>query len=83
MEAINSIVKWRYSASDDGLYMKPYKDSFLEDPNRLKGPDGCDGYGVYFEDRLFGLFELGLTQGALRWTVDEAALAYSHAANPA
>lgn len=57
IEVVNSIAAWKYSESDDGLYVKPYRDSYAVDPDNLKGPDGCDGYGVYLENQLFGLFE--------------------------
>ena len=57
IKTIDSIAKWKYDESDDGLYMKPYQDSYLVSPNKMKGPGGCDGYGVYLQNQLFGLFE--------------------------
>jgi [ribosomal protein S18]-alanine N-acetyltransferase len=65
IEAVNTIAKWQYSETDDGLYMKPYQDSYLANPNNMKGPGECDGYGVYFENKLFGLFEFKFVDNAL------------------
>jgi RimJ/RimL family protein N-acetyltransferase len=65
IETIKLIVQWRYSESDDGFYMDPYLDSYLATPDEIKGPGGCDGYGVYLEDQLFGLFEFKFVKNEL------------------
>jgi ribosomal-protein-alanine N-acetyltransferase len=57
IETIHSIAKWRYDKSADGLYIDPYLDSYIVAPDEMKGPGGCDGYGVYLDNQLFGLFE--------------------------
>jgi ribosomal-protein-alanine N-acetyltransferase len=57
IKTADAISEWRYSETDEGLTIQPYIDSYLVSPDNLKGPGGCDGYGVFSGGKLFGLFE--------------------------
>ncbi len=50
------IENWRYDGYMKSIFMKPYHDN-LASLGVLKGPDLCDGFSVYVEKDLFGLFE--------------------------
>jgi len=65
IDTINIIASWVYKEPGAGIYMKPYQESHLETPDDLKGPGGCDWYGVYLDNELFGLFEFTFKEGVL------------------
>ena len=57
IETVNIIANWVYPDTGEGIYMAPYQDSYLVSPDNLKGPGYCEGYGVYVNSELFGIFE--------------------------
>jgi ribosomal-protein-alanine N-acetyltransferase len=65
IETVHTIARWVYQDTGTGLYMKPYQESYLETPGDLRGPGGCEGYGVYLDDELFGLFEYTFVEGEM------------------
>lgn len=65
IETVNTIAAWVYQDTGTGITMKHYQESYLENPEDLKGPGGCDGYGVYVDGELFGLFEYTLVEGEI------------------
>lgn len=56
IEEVRMISKWKYEGFMDCIYMKPYVDNY-QNKKKLKGPGNCDGFAVYQEGELFGLFE--------------------------
>lgn len=50
------IEKWRYEGYMEFIYMEPYRKNF-ELSNKQKGPGDCDGFAVFLDNDLFGLFE--------------------------
>lgn len=62
-ESLNQITHWRY-ADGDSLYMQPYLDC-LQGGVPLRGPGHCEGFAVYREGNLIGLFEYSFNESAL------------------
>jgi ribosomal-protein-alanine N-acetyltransferase len=56
MKEVLLIEKWHYEGYMSYLYMEPYHKN-LDLESELKGPGGCDGFAVYLDKDLFGLFE--------------------------
>jgi len=56
LEDVLEIENWTYDGYMKNIYMKPYHMN-LELHKELKGPDFCDGFSVYLDKNLFGLFE--------------------------
>jgi len=54
---VKTISSWQYQGPVQNLYMKPYFESFEKGDKILKGPNNCEGFSVYQDDQLFGLFE--------------------------
>jgi RimJ/RimL family protein N-acetyltransferase len=65
IETVHVIAQWVYPDTGTGIYMEPYRASYLETPDHLVGPGGCDGYGVYLNGALFGLFEYTFVGGEM------------------
>ena len=53
----SEISKWKYDGYMKDIYMKPYFDNYNEVTGEMKGPANCDGFAVFRDDELFGLFE--------------------------
>lgn len=56
LSEVDEMCKWKYDGFMDTLYMQPYYDNY-EEGKPLKGPANCDGFSVYKNGLLFGLFE--------------------------
>ena len=56
IEDVLQIENWKYEGYIKNIFMDPYHEN-LKLYNKLKGPDLCDGFSVYLENELFGLFE--------------------------
>lgn len=65
MQTVNAIFAWECSESEDGFFMTPYYDSYLTNPEEMRGPGGCHGFGVFAGDALFGLFEYKIVEDGL------------------
>lgn len=48
---------WKYNGFMKNIYMDPYFESYENGDIILKGPNSCEGFAVYKDDELFGLFE--------------------------
>ncbi|MCF7924012.1 MAG: GNAT family N-acetyltransferase [Candidatus Izimaplasma sp.] len=57
IEYLREIKEWRYDGFIKAIYTKPYFDNYEEGMAIIKGPDNCDGYAVFYNNNLFGLFE--------------------------
>lgn len=56
IDDIKEMSKWRYLGFMESIFLKHYFDN--HDNNRpLKGPLDCDGFAVFKDSILFGLFE--------------------------
>ncbi len=55
MDEVEQIAKWSYPYMEI-MYMKPYYDNFKKG-KELTGPLNCEGFAVFKEEKLFGLFE--------------------------
>ena len=60
-----AIAKWKYDGYMKDIYMKPYFDHYNELTGEMKGPLSCDGFAVFQEDDLFGLFEYYLKEDGI------------------
>lgn len=58
----SEISNWRYDGYMKTIYMKPYFDNYNDLTGEMKGPLSCDGYAVFKDDDLFGLFEYYLKE---------------------
>ena len=58
LEEVKTINNWVYSGYIKSLYMDPYFTHYDPISKTTKGPDMCDGYAVYKDQTLFGLFEV-------------------------
>ncbi|QMS84237.1 GNAT family N-acetyltransferase [Candidatus Xianfuyuplasma coldseepsis] len=56
MDDVTAISLWRYDGFMKSIYMQPYIDNYAK-TNKIIGPEQCDGYAVFVENTLFGLFE--------------------------
>ncbi|MCF8000534.1 MAG: GNAT family N-acetyltransferase [Halanaerobiales bacterium] len=59
------IDKWKYTGVVKEIYMDPYFDSFENGDIVLKGPGGCEGFAVYYQDEIIGLFEYYTTDNIM------------------
>ncbi len=55
IKEIEQMAKWSYPFMEV-MYMKPYFENY-EQGKELKGPLNCDGFAVFKDEQLFGLFE--------------------------
>jgi ribosomal-protein-alanine N-acetyltransferase len=53
----SEIANWKYDGFMKGVYMKPYFDNYDDLTGDMRGPLNCDGFAVFRNDELFGLFE--------------------------
>lgn len=60
---VEKIGKWSYPFMPT-MYMKPYFDNHSEG-KPLKGPLDCDGFAVYKDNEIFGLFEYYNVEGEI------------------
>jgi len=51
------IDEWKYKGVVKEIYMDPYFESFEEGDIVLTGPGGCEGFAVYHNNEIIGLFE--------------------------
>jgi ribosomal-protein-alanine N-acetyltransferase len=51
------IDEWKYKGVVKEIYMAPYFESFEEGDIVLTGPGGCEGFAVYHNNKIVGLFE--------------------------
>ncbi|TNE79198.1 MAG: GNAT family N-acetyltransferase [Bacteroidetes bacterium] len=57
--SLNAIASWVY-ATGETLFMQPYFD--CQSANRpLRGPADCEGFAVYLNQQLIGLFEFSFS----------------------
>ena len=58
----SEIADWKYTGYMKDIYMKPYFDNYNDLTGEMKGPLNCEGYAVFKENQLFGLFEYYLKE---------------------
>lgn len=51
------ISSWRYNGHMKSIYMEPYFTNYNPITKEMKGPGQCDGFAVFKDDKLCGLFE--------------------------
>lgn len=56
IENVYDIMSWKYDGYMKTIFMKPYIEHYNKN-GIIKGPLGCEGYGVFINDTLCGLFE--------------------------
>ncbi|AUD62709.1 hypothetical protein BK010_03575 [Tenericutes bacterium MO-XQ] len=56
IDDVYAIQAWRYTGFMKEIYVEPYITSYNEF-GVLRGPENCDGFGVFVNDSLFGIFE--------------------------
>jgi RimJ/RimL family protein N-acetyltransferase len=54
---VRKIQAWRYPNRARGLHLEPYIESYNRHDKVLRGPRACEGFAVYHNDALFGMFE--------------------------
>lgn len=59
------IASWKYDGYMKDIYMKPYFDNYNELTGEMKGPLKCDGFAVFKDNDLFGLFEFYLQEDGI------------------
>lgn len=57
LQTVDQIAGWVYPDTGERLFMETYYESDHQEPGRLKGPGGCEGFAVYRKNNIFGLFE--------------------------
>ena len=57
LEDATKIASWRYQGFMKEIFMDPYFTQYNEITKEMKGPGNCDGYVVYDQDDVIGLFE--------------------------
>lgn len=53
---VKEIDSWDYEGFVEQVWMGPYVESYQQSSS-LKGPGGCDGFAVFIEGELVGLYE--------------------------
>ncbi len=57
MEDAKEIASWRYDGFMKKIFMDPYFAQYNPNSKEMKGPGNCDGFVVYHNDQILGLFE--------------------------
>lgn len=65
IEQARVIDEWKYKGVVKEIYMDPYFASFEKGDIVLEGPGGCEGFAVYDEDEIIGLFEYYTTDNIM------------------